>query len=444
MNTPTISPNDKKNFRWSLFRDFLFLLTAIFESTILFVFFWRKRSNGRDFEVGESDDEVYSDEEDFFNEIETELANTDEDVIESQPKDTEEFKEEDSMAIEDSIDSEHKLLDKNESNDDFNSLKDESFKDLDFDTLDSFINDNNHSETSVVDEKSKLLEALGDFSFGVDDSNSDTSSNSSDSDSSDQEEDVMDEEEEDVEEDADSPLLKEYSVSEATNKAGLRRAKKKVITGLKKGHYQMEDVHVCSYPWEDNENLSLFCIFDGHSGRECADAAKEIVPKLLKEKIDALEVNDETDLEPILKNVFKEADEKMIEFEYEGSTATVMPLWKIGKNRYFQVANVGDSSAVIVTSDGKAEQLTVDHRPSVKSEKERLEKMGIILNEGQNRLNGLAVSRALGDHFPKSVECGLIAEPDVSKVIKITKKHKMIIIASDGLWDVVTDRKSVV
>jgi|SRR3989338_5335111 serine/threonine protein phosphatase PrpC len=77
--------------------------------------------------------------------------------------------------------------------------------------------------------------------------------------------------------------------------------------------------------------------------------------------------------------------------------------------------------------------LTQDHRPTIPRERERITAQGIKLEAGQTRLNGLAVSRALGDHFPKEMNCGLIAEPYVSPAIKLNKNDSHLIIASDGV-----------
>jgi serine/threonine protein phosphatase PrpC len=37
----------------------------------------------------------------------------------------------------------------------------------------------------------------------------------------------------------------------------------------------------------------------------------------------------------------------MREFQYEGTTATTVLLWKLGDERYLQAANVGDSHAYL-------------------------------------------------------------------------------------------------
>lgn len=48
-------------------------------------------------------------------------------------------------------------------------------------------------------------------------------------------------------------------------------------------------------------------------------------------------------------------------------------------------------------------------------------------------LTGLAVSRALGDHFMKENGLGLISEPYVCQPIELTDEDSMLIVASDGV-----------
>lgn len=59
------------------------------------------------------------------------------------------------------------------------------------------------------------------------------------------------------------------------------------------------------------------------------------------------------------------------------------------------------------------------------------------MGTGQTRLNGLAVSRAFGNFFPKSQNIGMISEPYVSPAYALSKRDTRIILASDGLWDIV-------
>lgn len=123
------------------------------------------------------------------------------------------------------------------------------------------------------------------------------------------------------------------------------------------------------------------------------------------------------------------------------------------------VANVGDSRAVLGTTsdDGSlvAVQLTVDFKPNLPQESERIYKAGGSVCEAEDELGvsrirasneettegpGLALSRAFGDYFFK--DFGLISEPDVIQRT-ITTRDRFVILASDGVWDVVSNEKAV-
>ena len=68
---------------------------------------------------------------------------------------------------------------------------------------------------------------------------------------------------------------------------------------------------------------------------------------------------------------------------------------------YIYVANAGDSRAVICNLKGEAKELSRDHKPDDKIEKERIYKAGGTVDDG--RINGnLNLSRAIGDFEYKS------------------------------------------
>jgi serine/threonine protein phosphatase PrpC len=46
---------------------------------------------------------------------------------------------------------------------------------------------------------------------------------------------------------------------------------------------------------------------------------------------------------------------------------------------------------------------------------------------------GLAMTRSIGDMTATSV--GVVAEPEIKIIQKLTKADKIFVIASDGLWD---------
>ena len=191
---------------------------------------------------------------------------------------------------------------------------------------------------------------------------------------------------------------------------------------------------------------SLFCIFDGHCGRNAAREARDLLPQILSEALsqvsDGLQ-NGSGGADSIWESVFLSTDSKLK--SEEGCTATALLVWKDDKNNIcLQAANVGDS-AVLFSDSGHSDglQITADHRLTNPEERQRLADMGIHLGQDRTRLYGLNLSRCLGDKFLKDEDLGLSAQPHISHVIKISPDQSgIVVMASDGLWDV-TDAQRV-
>ncbi|KAJ8896008.1 hypothetical protein PR048_001349 [Dryococelus australis] len=107
------------------------------------------------------------------------------------------------------------------------------------------------------------------------------------------------------------------------------------------------------------------------------------------------------------------------------------------------VANCGDSRALLCR-DGKPVFATCDHKPVLPAEKERIIRAGgsVMIQ----RVNGsLAVSRALGDYEYKNVEgrgpCEQLVspEPEVSVMDWDEDRDEFLVLACDGVWDVMTN-----
>ncbi|XP_051152989.1 probable protein phosphatase 2C 24 [Andrographis paniculata] len=100
------------------------------------------------------------------------------------------------------------------------------------------------------------------------------------------------------------------------------------------------------------------------------------------------------------------------------------------------VANCGDSRAVLCRN-GAAVPLSTDHKPDRPDELSRIQSAGgrVIYWEGARVLGVLAMSRAIGDNYLKPyVSC----VPEVS-VTERGGGDEFLILASDGLWDVVSN-----
>ncbi|WCJ23427.1 Protein phosphatase 2C family protein [Euphorbia peplus] len=136
-----------------------------------------------------------------------------------------------------------------------------------------------------------------------------------------------------------------------------------------------------------------------------------------------------------------------------GTTALTM----IKQGDHLVVANVGDSRAVLATTsdnDGNLTpiQLTIDFKPNLPQEAERIrESKGRVfcLNDEpgvyrvwmpNGKRPGLALSRAFGDYCVK--DFGLISVPDVTHRT-ITDRDHFVILATDGLWDVISNKEAV-
>ena len=102
----------------------------------------------------------------------------------------------------------------------------------------------------------------------------------------------------------------------------------------------------------------------------------------------------------------------------------------------FYCGNVGDSRCVIVNNNNMVIRISVDHRVSNESEFSRILKMGGTISEG--RINGeIMLSRSLGDFELKG--SGLISDPYLESRL-ITQRDKCCVIASDGVWDVISEK----
>ena len=148
--------------------------------------------------------------------------------------------------------------------------------------------------------------------------------------------------------DATASLLHSVHIAEDMNKAGLQRAKKQPLSwkGNKNAQLQQEDAWYVGYPFNEDENRAVFCIFDGHAGSGASKAATKIVPNEFQKQL-SKKKKKIRDLSEVFHVTFLRSDDQMAEYEYEGCTGTLVCLWRAGNHRYLQSANVGDSSAYL-------------------------------------------------------------------------------------------------
>ena len=223
----------------------------------------------------------------------------------------------------------------------------------------------------------------------------------------------------------------------------------------------------------------FFGIFDGHSG----EAAAELATSMLWPKLQALLVElqqqqptpethpPEEALERAMREAFEATDARILaEAGEAGSTAAVALV--LGER--LCVAHIGDSRTVLCRSE-RVGWSTADHKPDEPAERARIEAAGGHVATPQvagqinvPRLNGvLSVSRAFGDAAFKGARArdvdasgegaggegvggvgsggagGLTAEPDVMQRDLDTRFDTFLLLASDGLWDFMSNSTAV-
>ena len=245
----------------------------------------------------------------------------------------------------------------------------------------------------------------------------------------------------------------------------------------------MEDVDF-SYPAlrvsEYHKQVCVIGVLDGHGGSECAQFVADEIPAKLSGLLKAQPARN-CDMALVLHQAFLQVDAEYLASSGSnaGSTACVI-LWDGGEgNETCFIANTGDTRAVLCRG-GAAIDLTIDRKASDPEEVARIAQLGGFVHNG--RVHGsLAVSRALGDSDLKlgrgrfavkkadgskqlGVQGALIADPEVttfhpqrpprggpkghvdgtSRVQSSSggggEVDEYIILATDGLWDVVSSQ----
>ncbi|KAM6597414.1 hypothetical protein CsatA_007938 [Cannabis sativa] len=198
----------------------------------------------------------------------------------------------------------------------------------------------------------------------------------------------------------------------------------------------MEDRYSVGLNLQGDPKQAFFGVFDGHGGSKAAAFAADNLEKNVLAELVSKDGDDH--IEEAVKHGYLNTDSDFLKEDFRGGSCCVTALIRKGN---LVVSNAGDCRAVM-SRGGAAEALTSDHRPSREDEKERIENTGgyVDLCRGVWRIQGsLAVSRGIGDRHLKQ---WVIAEPE-TRVLQIKPEHEFLILASDGLWDKVSNQEAV-
>lgn len=223
-----------------------------------------------------------------------------------------------------------------------------------------------------------------------------------------------------------------------------------------------QDSFLCSLNGLNIEGFNLYSVMDGHGshGHFISNSIKTFLKDYL---FKASNYNDmslvgirrrlQEKNYDLIKRCFQSCESALAKSKYEvnfsGSTTVIV----IQLDDSLICANTGDSRAILCSSNGSIIELSYDHKPELKSEKERILSNGGRVEKlkdngeyvGPYRVwlkyedyPGLAMSRSLGDFVSKSVGCSCVPEVIESK---LDDKSEFIVVASDGVWEFLDNKQ---
>lgn len=250
-------------------------------------------------------------------------------------------------------------------------------------------------------------------------------------------------------------LTESASISLNIERQGVSDCPKFGMTSVCGRRRDMEDT-VSIYPsflqdkHEKSSNLHFFGLYDGHGCSHAAMKCKDRMHEIVKNEVESAE---EATWKEMMSQSFSKMDKEVVEYskgaggtqtvdcrcelqtpqcDAVGSTAVVAVLTP----NKIVVSNCGDSRAVLCRN-GIPIPLSTDHKPDRPDELNRIEEAGgrVIYWDGARVLGVLAMSRAIGDSYLKPY---VTSEPEVTTTER-TVEDECLILASDGLWDVVSN-----
>uniref|UniRef100_A0A0E0F436 protein-serine/threonine phosphatase n=1 Tax=Oryza meridionalis TaxID=40149 RepID=A0A0E0F436_9ORYZ len=193
--------------------------------------------------------------------------------------------------------------------------------------------------------------------------------------------------------------------------------------------HAMEDGYgVITQRIEGHSQMAFYGVYDGHGGRAAVDF---VAGRLGDNVVAAAEKQRLSE---------KASSPAAADHGTRGGACAATALVIDGD---LYVANLGDCRAVI-SRHGAAAALTSDHTPARDDERSRIESSGGYVSCGSNGVwrvqDCLAVTRSFGDGGLKR---WVVAEPEVSRTPLAGAGCEFLVIASDGLWNKVSNQEAV-
>ena len=212
-----------------------------------------------------------------------------------------------------------------------------------------------------------------------------------------------------------------------------------------------------------DDAAAFFAVYDGHCGDKASEFCRQHLGAKVMEHLakggQKVGRKDKA-VKKAMKRAFIETDVEFLTSHKtsDGSTACVACVMRhVDGSVRLHVANAGDSRCVLVHADGTVVAMSRDHKPDDFKETKRIEAAGLYVtseNEwcgyGWKQVprvyHGLALSRGIGDKMYKALHgqtrprhCAVTCVPDVSHWQLDPSVGNFLVIASDGIWDVISN-----
>lgn len=194
-----------------------------------------------------------------------------------------------------------------------------------------------------------------------------------------------------------------------------------------------------------NDDIRMYAVFDGHGGSATANYLRDYLDHYLALAFTGINPDDPEQVKKALNATFLTVDKKMLDLEFfDGSTAAIV----LVTPRHIYLVSTGDSRAIIY-SYGILLGQSQDSKPGNTNERMRITQLGGNVYGNPPRVMGrLAVSRAFGDFDLKIKRGSDDYDPEgfVSVIpqidVFIRPDNAYLLVASDGLWDVVNSSEA--
>ena len=197
----------------------------------------------------------------------------------------------------------------------------------------------------------------------------------------------------------------------------------------------MED----SYMKIELNNAIFYGVFDGHGGSGTVRWIEKNLNDIFVNNFKNVDYDNTQLVSNKLKRTIVDADHLLFEKHADESGSTVTGA--LVTSNYVYLVNLGDSRTIYFDYD-HLYNITIDHKPNCASELERIIRLkGFVRTNGVPRLMGvIAVSRSLGDFGFKDTD--KLGDDNLMSCIPEIFVHRKvpnskILLASDGLWDVI-------